>query len=169
MFFPPFHVASPTCFLDLILNNTLRMLSLSSLSKTLLSISVPCLDFYSINYNLQVFLFVFVCLLVYLCFCLHGLRLGLSHSLLYLVAQNGSRLLNICWLNEWGNEWPPNLELSRWGREREGKGVGGYVVWQHQMSQRPWCPCLHNFICSILVFLKQQQNKINKQNEWERA
>jgi len=49
------------------------------------------------------------------------------------------------------------------GREREGKGVGGYVVWQHQMSQRPWCPCPHNFICSILVFLKQQQNKINKQ------
>ena len=64
MFFPPFHVASPTCFLDLILNNTLRMLSLSSLSKTLLSISVPCLDFYSINYNLQVFLFVCFCLFI---------------------------------------------------------------------------------------------------------
>ena len=79
---------------------------------------------------------LFVCLLVYLCFCLYGLRLGLSHSLLYLVAQNGSRLLNICWLNEWGDEWPPNLELSWWDREREGKGVGGYVVWQHQMSQR---------------------------------
>ena len=41
------------------------MLSLSSLSKILFSISVPCLDFYSINYNLQGF-FCCCCLLAFL-------------------------------------------------------------------------------------------------------